>query len=83
MQGVINVTSTPSGAGVFVDDIPTGFTPIDLSVAYGTHVIRIEIPDFLPYQAIIEIKKPTSPSEVKTTYIVGALMPLQVPDPAD
>jgi hypothetical protein len=83
MQGVINVISTPSGAGVFVDDIPTGFTPIDLSVSYGTHVIRIEIPDFLPYQAIIEVKKPTSPSEVKTTYIVGALMPLQVPDPAD
>ena len=45
-NGVLKVTSFPSGANVSVDDIDTGkVTPMSISVAVGTHTVKVSIPD--------------------------------------
>src|SRR3989442_14444480 len=45
-NGVLNVTSFPSGANVSVDDIDTGkVTPMSIRVAVGTHTVKVSIPD--------------------------------------
>src|SRR6266571_4479360 len=45
-NGALKVTSFPSGANVSVDDIDTGkVTPMSISVAVGTHTVKVSIPD--------------------------------------
>jgi len=45
-NGVLKVTSFPSGANVSVDGIDTGkVTPMNISVAVGTHTVVVSIPD--------------------------------------
>ncbi len=45
-NGSLKVTSFPSGAAVFIDDVNTGkVTPMSTSVAVGEHAVRVEIPN--------------------------------------
>ena len=45
-NGSLKVTSFPAGAKVFVDGADTGkTTPMSISVAAGTHVVKVQIPD--------------------------------------
>src|SRR5437868_1277943 len=51
---LISVATNPSGATVFVDDIPAGQTPlvVTLDRAHNRGVIRLELPGFLPITMI-------------------------------
>src|SRR6266700_1331491 len=45
-NGVLKGTSFPSGANVSLDDTDTGkVTPMNISVAVGTHTVKVSIPD--------------------------------------
>ena len=44
-NGVLKVTSFPSGAQVFVDGLPTGkLTPMSVSLGIGPHEVKVQIP---------------------------------------
>jgi PEGA domain len=49
--GTINVTTSPPGAWIYVDNQFTGVTPRSFAAVPGTHALRIESPG---YQTIVE-----------------------------
>ena len=46
LQGVARIESEPSGALVFVDNVPLGRTPTDVKREFGTGNIRVELEDY-------------------------------------
>ncbi len=46
--GRLTVTANRNGASVRVDDRPSGFTPIVLTLSQGEHTVLVESPDFSP-----------------------------------
>lgn len=50
----IGVSSSPTGAKVFVNDVPMGTTPAALDLDRdGTHKVRIELDGYEPYEMVI------------------------------
>ena len=46
LQGIARIESEPSGALVFVDNVPLGRTPTDVKREFGTGNIRVELEDY-------------------------------------
>ena len=46
LQGTATVESTPSGALVFVDNVPLGRTPTVVKREFGTGTLRVELEDY-------------------------------------
>lgn len=57
-QAALNVTSTPPGAQLFVDDDPKGITPTNLSLPLGTHNVRLRLADYYDWEAAIQLSEP-------------------------
>jgi hypothetical protein len=55
--GTLSVTSTPSGAPVFLDSVSIGVTPITLgTVSPGTHLVEIKSPGYLAYSVKVTVQ---------------------------
>lgn len=53
---VVNVTSSPSGANVFMDDKPIGQTPLSLSsVDAGRHSLRFELAGYGTFYRVFQV----------------------------
>jgi hypothetical protein len=61
--GMLQVTSVPSGAIIEIDGRELGRTPIDLSVAAGTHRVRLHSPGYASatYDIVVSHGEPPSP----------------------
>ena len=54
--GSLLVRSRPPGATVRVDDVAVGVTPVEVSdVAFGTHLVRIELPGYRPWVTEVDV----------------------------
>ncbi|MFA5331948.1 MAG: PEGA domain-containing protein [Methanoregula sp.] len=54
--GSLSVTSTPTGASIYLDSVPVGNTPYVLdSVSAGTHAVELELPGYVPYAETVVI----------------------------
>ena len=62
--GTLNVTSSPSGAQVFIDDRPLGATPLVAATTPGEHFVRIEYPGYLTYQGPVTVAPGSAPFHV-------------------
>ncbi|WP_319410057.1 serine/threonine-protein kinase [uncultured Desulfosarcina sp.] len=60
-SSILNVTSTPEGAQVFVDSIFKGITPVDIPMVPGRYEVRLNLPDYYEWEAQLQIdeKNPT------------------------
>ena len=54
-SSILNVTSTPGGAQVFVDSIFKGTTPVDVPLVPGLYEVRLNLPDYYEWEAQLEI----------------------------
>ena len=54
-SSLLNVTSTPGGAHVFVDSIYKGTTPVDIPLVPGRYEVRLNMPDYYEWEAQLEI----------------------------
>lgn len=73
LAGTLQVSSTPSGAKVYLDGKDIGETPLSNSnIPEGTHNLRIELFGYKPWQGIIQI----APSQ--TTNIFARLEPAPI-----
>ncbi len=52
---ILNVTTTPDGAQVFVDSTYKGTTPLDIPLAPGRYEVRLNMPDYHDWEAQLEI----------------------------
>lgn len=72
--GVVEISSVPSGASVFLDDAVQGITPLTLSsVPAGKHSIIIRITGYSDYSTVIQL----SPGQ--SALISAALAPVPTP----
>jgi hypothetical protein len=56
MYGKISVTSSPSGAMIYLDGISKGTTPVTLTaVTPGTHTVDLKITGYQDYQAMVPV----------------------------
>lgn len=62
--GTLNITSSPSGAQVFVDDRPLGTTPLVAATPPGEHLVRLEYPGYLTYQGPVTVAPGSAPFHV-------------------
>ncbi len=53
--GTVSVTSDPSGARVFIDDVFVGTTPLRYGTLTGTHRVRVERSGYTPYETDLEV----------------------------
>lgn len=58
VDAILMVTSSPSGAQVFLDDSFKGNTPINLEIPIGKYEVRVSLPDYLGWEAQLQISKP-------------------------
>jgi hypothetical protein len=57
LRGALAMSSTPSGATLFVDEREVGTTPITVSsLATGSHRVRLELEDYEPHRGSVEIR---------------------------
>lgn len=62
--GTLNLTSSPSGAQVFIDDRPLGVTPLVAATTPGEHLVRIEYPGYLTYLGPVTVAPGSAPFHV-------------------
>jgi TolA-binding protein/TolB-like protein len=53
--GSLKITSTPSGAEIFIDGKKEGKTPAQIAVTKGSHKLLVKMNGYIPYNADIEI----------------------------
>ncbi len=58
VDGILVVTSSPSGAQVFLDDSFKGNTPINLEIPIGKYEVRVSLTDYLEWEAQLQISEP-------------------------
>ena len=58
VDAILMVTSSPSGAQVFLDDSFKGNTPINLEILMGKYEVRVSLPDYLEWEAQLQISEP-------------------------
>ncbi len=69
--GYLSVSSSPSGASIFLDGSPRGKTPKDLTdVSTGSHYIELKLDDYKPWSDTIDVKAGS------TSYVSVPLAPL-------
>ncbi len=49
----VHVSSEPSGARVYINDVMTGYTPLDVNLASTARYIRIETDGYISQQGIL------------------------------
>ena len=54
-SSILNITSIPDGAQVFVDSIFKGTTPVDIPLVPGRYEVRLNLPDYYEWEAQLEI----------------------------
>ncbi len=69
-SSILNVTSTPVGAQVFVDSAFKGITPVEIPLSPGSYEVRLNLPDYYEWEAQLQIgeEKP-SPLNVRLVSI--------------
>lgn len=76
---VIEVTSVPSGATIFLDGQPAGVTPAKHPVAPGVHAVRIEAPGYVAAERQVSgVDGRTARVEVVLQSAGGAVVPASV-----
>ena len=60
--GSIHIESVPEKAAVAVDGKPVAYTPADLKIPEGKHVIELTHPDYVPWETEISVNKIESTS---------------------
>lgn len=53
--GAINISSNPSGSAVYIDNRFSGYTPLSVRAATGTHTIRVEQPGYQSFQQSVTV----------------------------
>lgn len=54
----LRITSTPSGASVYIDEVNVRQTPLETMYPTGKHLLRIEKNGYQKIEQIVQIKKP-------------------------
>jgi serine/threonine protein kinase len=60
-RGILKVDSHPLGAQVFVDGGFRGPAPLQLELSQGKHEVRITLPNYLDWEAQVDIKEGETP----------------------
>ena len=58
VDAILMMTSSPSGAQVFLDDSFKGNTPINLEIPIGKYEVRVSLADYLEWEAQLQISEP-------------------------
>jgi serine/threonine-protein kinase len=67
-KGLIHVESTPAGATVFVDNTPSGKTPVDVhDLSLLSHEVRLELEGYAPAAESVMLTAQSPRTEVKRT----------------
>ncbi|WP_135257516.1 PEGA domain-containing protein [Thermus caldilimi] len=56
-QGTLAVTSSPSGAEVYVEGALRGRTPLSLSLPEGRYAVELRLSGYEPYQATVQVRR--------------------------
>jgi serine/threonine protein kinase len=54
-EAILKISSDPAGAQVYLDSIFKGRTPIDLPLPLGKYELRLNLPDYLAWEAQVEL----------------------------
>ncbi len=78
--GSLQVTSLPAGAEVFIDDVPSGLTPVVIiGIAEGVHNIRISLSGYEDYTGLVNVRSGTQyPLTVTLTPVPTTVPPTTV-----
>jgi serine/threonine protein kinase len=54
---VLNVTSSPTGAQVYINNSYNGQTPLNLKIPFGKHEVRLNLPDYYDWEAQLQLNE--------------------------
>ncbi len=69
-QGTLGVSSTPSGAEVYVEGVLRGRTPLSLALPEGRYQVELRLSGYQPYRATVQVRRG------ETTRLEVRLVPL-------
>ncbi len=61
MVATLRLNSEPGGAQVFIDDLPSGETPLNMEIPVGKHEFRLVLPNHYDWKAQIELTERNRP----------------------
>ncbi len=68
--GTLDISSSPSGAKIYLDGSYRGRTPLQIGVNPGTHDVKLQLPGYQSYQVRVQVRAG------QTTRISPRLMPV-------
>ncbi len=69
--GRLRILSTPAGATVTINGIPSGTTPFDQEIEVGESVVRLEYPGFQPFEQTLAVEGGKTQTLSRELAIVG------------
>lgn len=53
--GTVSVSSSPTGANVYIDNAYKGVTPVDIEVSPGTRTVKVTLPGYLDWSTDVQV----------------------------
>jgi len=74
-EGTIEISSSPTGATIYIDDIANGTTPRNINILVGSHKVTLKKSGYQDWAKIVNVDE-DDPTEIDATlYAVGTATP--------
>jgi hypothetical protein len=78
-QGTIDISTNPSGATIYIDDITNGTTPRNIDILVGSHKVTLKKAGYQDWGKIVNVKEDETVEVDATLYAMGTATPTTAP----
>jgi hypothetical protein len=78
-EGTIEISSSPSGATIYIDDITNGTTPRNVNILVGSHKVTLKKTGYSDWAKIVNVEEDDTVEVDATLYAVATATPTTPP----
>jgi hypothetical protein len=78
-EGTIEISSSPSGATIYIDDITNGTTPRNVNILIGSHKVTLKKAGYSDWAKIVNVEEDETTEVDATLYAVATATPTTQP----
>jgi len=78
-EGTIEISSSPSGATIYIDDVTNGTTPRNIDILVGSHKVTLKKAGYSDWAKIVNVEEDETTEVDATLYAVATATPTTPP----
>lgn len=78
-EGTIEISSSPSGATIYIDDVTNGTTPRNIDILVGSHKVSLKKAGYSDWAKIVNVEEDETTEVDATLYAVATATPTTPP----